>query len=140
MALETIRGAFPEQVQQTIKMRSLQGVKKQHWMNQTDLLLTSRNSVHILKLYTTERHSCLGFFFPRNVLLLTPAVCGTKKDVIQWWRIKNLYISLLFIRYMFIHLVYSGLPWDIGIPTKWQLLRWWLIHLTIGSDVTLVSL
>lgn len=60
LALETIRGASSEQVQQTIKMRSLLGVKKQHSMNQTDLFLKSRNSVHSLSPYTSKRH---GWFF-----------------------------------------------------------------------------
>lgn len=76
LALETIRGAFPEQVQQTIKMRSLQGVKKQHSMNQTGLLLRSQNSVHILSPYTSTRH---GWIFSRNVLLLTPVLYETKR-------------------------------------------------------------
>lgn len=75
LALETIRGAFPEQVQQTIKTRSLHGVKKQHSMNQTDLLLRSRNSVHILSSCTSRRHAWIS---SRNVSLFTPVLYETK--------------------------------------------------------------
>jgi len=76
LALKTFRGAFPEQIQQTTKMRSLQEVKKQHSMNQTDLLLRSRNSVHILSAYTSRRH---GWIFSRNVLKVGPVPYETKR-------------------------------------------------------------
>lgn len=85
LALETIRGAFPEQVRQTIKMKSLQGAKVQHSVNQTHLLLRSRNNVHILSPYTGRKN---GRIDSRTVLLFTLEFCETK--ITQRSRIKTI--------------------------------------------------
>lgn len=119
--METIRGSFLGQVQQTIKMRPLQGVKVR--FNESDWPpVEKQKQCHVHSVrgpHTSKRHAfllLLLLFSSQTCFIAYSGALWDKMVIIQWSRTKNihvLFVCLFNDRYVYIthggNLCYCGI-------------------------------